>query len=199
MLNDQVEEMKWQRRQQQQRKALLSSTCVTPSIDDVDCSDTERLWPRSTVPNTPDSWSLYRLDPSSRDDDDEDEEATLKYPTPSALSLIRGGATHDDRFSDSGSVDALDRINPNTPEVFAATPQTTVAVARTSPPKKPNFKASLEVVLKSKEMITSEQQSSTSDIDHKSPRSPTKMKEKDLHSTNTDSFQDFCTYVEMLI
>jgi len=199
MLNDQLEEMKWQRRQQ--RKALLSSTCVTPSIDETDCSDTERRWSRSMAPNTPDSWSLLPLDRPPRDDDDEDEEATLKYPTPSALSLLRGGATHDDRFSDSGSVDALDRSNPDTPEVFPATPQTT-AVARTSPPKKPSVRTSCDgegQVLRSKETTTTDQCSSTSEINHRSSRSATKTKDQDAHSTANDSFRDFCTYVEMLI
>jgi len=212
MLNDQVEEMKWQRRQQQQRKALFSSTstCVTPSIDDTDCSDTERRWSRSVAPNTPDSWSALPLDRPSRDDDDDDEEeATLKYPTPSALSLLRGGATRDDdQFSDSGSVDALDRSNPDTPDVFTATPQTTAGtrttVARTSPPEKLIARTSRdgdEVVSKSTETIATERRSSTCDIDHKLPQSPTKKKEQEqeFHSTNTDSFHDFCTYVEMLI
>jgi len=199
MLNDQVEEMKWQRRQQLQRKALLSSSCYTPSIDEADCSDAEQQWSRRFVPNTPDSWSLLPLDRPSRDDDDEDEEATLKYPTPSSLSLFRG----DDRFSDSGSVDALDRPNPDTPEVFPATPQTTAgqrtAVARTSPPKKPGAREG-EAGLRLKEKThTTEQRNSTSDVDQKSPRSPTKMKQQEPHSTNTDSFRDFCTYVEMLI
>jgi len=203
MLNDQVEEMKWQRRQQLQRKALLSSTCFTPSIDEADCSDTDQRWARSV--NTPDSWSMLPLDrPSRDDDDDDDEEATLKYPTPSALSLFRGGASHDDRFSDSGSVDALDRSNPDTPEVFLTTPAgPRTAVARTSPPMKPSARTSgegEEAELRLKEVTQStEQRTSTSDVDHKSPRSPTKTKEQGSHSTNTDSFQDFCTYVEMLI
>lgn len=192
MLNDQVEEMKWQRRQQQQRQQLLSSTCATPSIDDTDCSDTERRsWSRSVAPDTPDSWSL--LPRPSRDDNDElDEEAPLKYPTPSALSLLRGGATHDDRFSDSGSVDAMDR--PDTPEVFPATPQTT-AGPRTSPPKK------LTTRTLGDGEETKEQHSSTADTDNKLPRSPTKMKEQERRvlSTNSDSFKDFYTYVEMLI
>ena len=63
------------------------------------------------------------------DDDDDDEEATLKYPTASALSLLHGAATHDDRFSDSGSVDAL-----NTPEVFPATPQTSAPLVVVNKP-----------------------------------------------------------------
>ena len=212
MLNDQVEEMKWQRRQQQQqRRVLLSSTCVTPSsIDDIDFSDATRQWSRSAVPDTPDSWGLLPLDRRSRDDDDEDEEATLKYPTPSALSLLRAGATNEDRFSDTGSVDALDRPDPDTPEVFSGTPQSTAtaagtrtAVARTSPPKNlgdrtPRDGEDLQA-LRSKEVITSERRSPSSDVDHKSLRSATKTKDQDPHSVNTDSFHDFCTYVEMLI
>lgn len=196
MLNDQVEEMKWQRRQQQQRRALLSSNCITPSIDDNDySSDTERQWlHRGGGSHTPGSWSL--IDRHSRDDDDDDEEATLKYPTPSTLSLL---PTHDDRLSDSGSVDALDRPNPDTPEVFTGVPQT-IAVARTSPPRNKwsggrTLRDGQQVVLRSKE---TEQRSSPSDVDHKPPKSQTKTKEQE-HSTNTDSFQDFCTYVEMLI
>jgi len=204
MLNDQVEELKWQRRRQQrQRNALLSSSCATPSVDDVDCSDTEYRWSRT--PNTPDSWSRLALDrPSRLDDDDDDEEATtLKYPTPSALSLLR----YDDRLSDSGSVDALDlRAIPDTPEVFPATPQSAAgprtAAARPSPPKKPSGRTpgdGEQAALKSTESKTTDQCVSTFGVDHKSARSPTKTKEQDLHSTNSDSFQDFCTYVEMLI
>ena len=206
MLNDQVEELKWQRRQQQQRKALLSSSCATPNVDDTDCSDTEHRWSRNVVSNTPDSWSHLALDRPFRYDEDDDEEATLKYPTPSALSLLRGGVAHDDRFSDSGSVDALDRPNPDTPEVFPATPQTTAgprtAVARPSSPKKSGARTlgdGEEAVLKSTESKTTDHCTSTSDVDHKLSRSPTKTKEQDLHSTNSDSFQDFRTYVEMLI
>ena len=201
MLNDQVEEMKWQRRQQLlQRNALLSSACYTPGLDEPDYSDTDQRWSRS-VGHTPDSWSL--LDRRSRNDEDDDEEATLKYPTPSTLSLFGGGTIQDDRFSDSGSVDALDRPNPDTPEVFPATPQTRTAVARTSPAKKPSATSSGKgeaVGLKLKKMSeTTEQRSSTCDIDQKSPRSPTKTKEQDVHSTNANSFQDLYTYVEMLI
>jgi len=210
MLNDQVEEMKWQRRQQQQRRALLSSTCVTPSsIDEIDFSDTAQRWSRSAVPDTPDSWSLLPLDrPYRDDDDDEDEEAPLKYPTPSALSLLRASATNDDRFSDSGSVDALDRPDPDTPEVFSSTPQTTAgtrtAIARISPPKHLSGRTTTprdgqEPDVTPKELITSERRSPSSDVDHKSLRSLTSAKEQDPHSVNTDSFHDFCTYVEMLI
>jgi len=204
MLNDQVEELKWQRRQQ--RKALFSSTCVTPGgVDDTDCSDSERRWSR-VGPNTPDSWTL--LPPPQRPFrfDDEDEEATLKYPTPSALSLLRGAAASDDRFSENGSVDALSRLAPDTPEVFPATPQSTAGPReRPSLPQKPTGVGRTagdgeERVMRCRESTATGRRGSTSDVDQKLPPSPTKKKEQDLHSTNTDSLpQDFCTYVEMLI
>jgi len=192
MLNDQVEEMKWQRRQQ--RKALFSSSCATPSIDETDCSDTERRFGRSTA----DSWSLR---PSrGDDDDDEEEEATLKYPTPSALSLLRVTAGHEDRFSVSGSVDALDRSNPDTPDVFPVVLRRHVSPAAAPPKSSVRTSGERQEVGRGPPETTSTGQlSSTSDPDHNSTTSPPRTKEHDPHSTKNESFHDFCTYVEMLI
>jgi len=87
--------------------------------------------------------------------------------------------------------------------VLQTTAERRTTAWRPSPPRKPIVRTSgdgEEAMLKpTAESRTTDQSTSTSDIDHKLPISPTKTKEQDPHSTNSDSFQDYCTYVEMLI
>jgi hypothetical protein len=102
MLNEQVEELKWQRRRQ-----LILAT-ATPAVDELQGSfDSDRLWSRSETECWTADVSLINRSLCH------DFGYTLsKYPTPSALSLLH--ASSQDRLSTNGSLSALDRTDVST-------------------------------------------------------------------------------------